>query len=87
MRQRSVAGFFLLGRRFFLRGRLLFSRLRNRHFLQRVLQDFVKTRLSRHEYPRRVAFVTELPRTPAGKLNRRALRDENRARSQEGLDE
>ena len=41
----------------------------------RELQDFTRTRLSQHEYPRRVAFVTALPKTPAGKVNRRALRE------------
>jgi acetyl-CoA synthetase len=41
----------------------------------RELQEFVKTRLSRHEYPRVIERVAELPRTPAGKLNRKALRD------------
>jgi acetyl-CoA synthetase len=44
------------------------------------LQDFVRTRLSQHEYPRIVAFVTELPRTPAGKVNRKALRDREHAK-------
>jgi acetyl-CoA synthetase len=39
------------------------------------LQEFVKTRLSLHEYPRSVLFVDELPRTPAGKVNRKALRE------------
>ncbi|HUN40928.1 MAG TPA: AMP-binding protein [Acetobacteraceae bacterium] len=39
------------------------------------IQDFVRTRLSQHEYPRLVAFVSQLPRTPAGKVNRKALRD------------
>jgi acetyl-CoA synthetase len=39
------------------------------------LQDWVRTRLSQHEYPRQVVFVRELPRTPAGKVNRKALRD------------
>jgi acetyl-CoA synthetase len=43
------------------------------------LQDFVRHRLSQHEYPRQVAFVTELPRTPAGKINRKALRDQEAA--------
>jgi acetyl-CoA synthetase len=43
--------------------------------LARELQDFVRTRLSQHEYPRIVAFVPELPKTPAGKVNRKALRD------------
>jgi acetyl-CoA synthetase len=41
----------------------------------RELQDFTRTRLGRHEYPRHVAFVAELPKTPAGKINRKALRD------------
>ena len=34
-----------------------------------------RSRLSRHEYPRRVAFVDALPKTPAGKVNRKALRE------------
>ena len=38
------------------------------------LQAFVKRRLSAHAYPRRVEFVESLPKTPAGKINRRALR-------------
>jgi len=42
--------------------------------LARDIQDFVRTRLSRHEYPRVVAFVADLPKTPAGKVNRQALR-------------
>lgn len=41
----------------------------------RELQDFVRTRLGRHEYPRHVEFVPELPRTPAGKVNRQVLRE------------
>ena len=43
--------------------------------LVRDIQDFVRTRLSHHEYPRIVAFVAELPKTPAGKVNRKALRE------------
>jgi acetyl-CoA synthetase len=39
------------------------------------IQDFVRVRLSQHEYPRLVAFVAELPKTPAGKVNRKVLRD------------
>jgi len=39
------------------------------------IQELVRSRLSQHEYPRHVAFVTELPKTPAGKLYRKALRD------------
>ncbi|HUF91288.1 MAG TPA: AMP-binding protein [Candidatus Limnocylindria bacterium] len=41
----------------------------------REVQEFVKGRLSLHEYPRSVLFVDELPRTPAGKINRKALRE------------
>jgi acetyl-CoA synthetase len=39
------------------------------------LQLFTRERLSQHEYPRIVAFVPELPKTPAGKINRKILRD------------
>jgi acetyl-CoA synthetase len=38
------------------------------------IQEFVKTRLSRHEYPREIEFVESLPKTENGKINRRALR-------------
>jgi acetyl-CoA synthetase len=39
------------------------------------LQQHVQTRLSRHEYPRVIEVVDALPKTPAGKVNRRALRE------------
>jgi acetyl-CoA synthetase len=39
------------------------------------IQAFMKERLSRHEYPRRIEVVDDLPKTPAGKINRKALRD------------
>ena len=39
------------------------------------LQIHVQQRLSRHEYPRLVEVVDALPKTPAGKVNRKALRD------------
>ncbi|MBL4647119.1 MAG: AMP-binding protein, partial [Rhizobiales bacterium] len=42
--------------------------------LAEEIQELVRTNLSRHEYPRQVAFVTELPKTPAGKVNRNILR-------------
>ncbi len=45
-------------------------------------RSFARTRLSQHEYPRHVAFVPDLPKTPAGKINRKALRDsESRPRA------
>jgi acetyl-CoA synthetase len=39
------------------------------------IQSFMKAQLSKHEYPRLVEFVGELPKTPAGKVNRKVLRD------------
>ncbi|MBT6273771.1 MAG: acyl-CoA synthetase [Chromatiales bacterium] len=39
-----------------------------------VLRDFVKAHLSAHASPRLIEFVKVLPKTPAGKINRRALR-------------
>ncbi len=42
---------------------------------EREVQDFVKDRLSKHEYPRSVEVVDELPKTPSGKINRKALRE------------
>lgn len=39
------------------------------------IQDFVRARLAQHEYPRQVVVVAELPKTPAGKVNRKVLRD------------
>jgi len=41
---------------------------------ERELQELTRARLSRHEYPRLVTFVCDLPKTPAGKVNRKALR-------------
>jgi acetyl-CoA synthetase len=45
----------------------------------RELQDFARVQLSRHEFPRQVAFVDELPKTQAGKINRKVLRDREAA--------
>ncbi len=41
----------------------------------RELQEWTRTRLAQHEYPRQVEFVPELPKTPAGKVNRKVLRE------------
>ena len=38
------------------------------------IRDFVKSRLSAHEYPREIAFVESLPMTTTGKIIRRVLR-------------
>jgi acetyl-CoA synthetase len=42
--------------------------------LGREIQELVRQRLSQHEYPRQIEFVAELPKTPAGKVNRKMLR-------------
>ena len=38
------------------------------------IQAYVKTRLSGHEYPREIEFLSELPMTITGKIMRRELR-------------
>lgn len=43
------------------------------------IQALVRTRLAAHEYPRHVVFVSELPKTPAGKVHRKVLRDREAA--------
>jgi acetyl-CoA synthetase len=48
--------------------------------LAESLKAFTRERLSRHEYPREVVFVSELPKTPAGKINRRILREQEQSR-------
>lgn len=52
------------------------ARENNNSDLVTEIQDLVKERLSRHEYPRHVEFVKDLPKTPAGKVNRKILRDQ-----------
>ncbi|MBI5967904.1 MAG: AMP-binding protein, partial [Deltaproteobacteria bacterium] len=42
--------------------------------LSAEIQEFVKTRLAAHEYPREIEFVKELPMTTTGKIMRRELR-------------
>jgi len=39
------------------------------------IQEFVRTRLSAHEYPREVAFIDAMPMTTTGKVIRRLLRE------------
>ena len=39
------------------------------------IRNFVKTRLSPHEYPRMIEFVDALPMTATGKIRRKDLRD------------
>jgi 2-aminobenzoate-CoA ligase len=44
--------------------------------LAHELQDFVKARIAPYKYPRAIEFVTTLPRTETGKLQRFKLRNE-----------
>ena len=39
----------------------------------RTLQDYVKGRLLPYKYPREVQFLSELPKTGTGKIDRQAL--------------
>ncbi len=48
----------------------------------RELQDFTRERLAQHEFPRIVEFATELPKTPAGKVHRKVLRDREAAKAE-----
>jgi acetyl-CoA synthetase len=45
------------------------------------LKTFTRERLSQHEFPRLIEFVSELPKTPAGKVHRKILRDREAAAS------
>ncbi len=40
-----------------------------------TIKAYMKEKLSKHEYPREIHFIKTLPKTPAGKVNRKALRD------------
>lgn len=48
--------------------------------LTEQLQQYVRTRLGKHLYPRRVVFTVALPRTPSGKVQRTELRRDWEAR-------
>jgi len=45
------------------------------------VRQFVRSRLSAHEYPRIIETVPDLPKTPAGKVNRKVLREAESARA------
>ena len=48
---------------------------------EQSIRDYVKTRLSSHEYPRQIEFVDSLPMTATGKIRRRELRDREAAKA------
>jgi acetyl-CoA synthetase len=43
--------------------------------LREAIRDLVRENLARHEYPREIEFVGELPQTTTGKIQRRKLRE------------
>ncbi|MEO1158860.1 MAG: AMP-binding protein [Pseudomonadota bacterium] len=47
--------------------------------LARALQEHIKTNLAIFKYPRRIEFVESFPLTSTGKINRRALREQEAA--------
>ncbi len=54
--------------------------------LEQDIQQFIRTRLSRHEYPREIEFVTEFPETPDGKVKRGELRARERAKKEASVE-
>jgi acetyl-CoA synthetase/medium-chain acyl-CoA synthetase len=52
--------------------------------LAKEIQEFVKTKLSKHEYPRDIAFIDELPKTVDGKIKRKELKERERRRKMGG---
>lgn len=53
--------------------------------LAKELKNFVKGRLSMHEYPKEIEFIDELPETPDGKLKRKVLKNMEYERKKELL--
>ena len=43
--------------------------------LKKELQNFVKDKLSKHEYPREIEFMEALPKTEGGKVRRKELKE------------
>ena len=52
--------------------------------LAKELRHYVAPGLSAHAYPREIAFVTALPKTPSGKLQRYMLRNQEVAAGRSG---
>jgi acetyl-CoA synthetase len=55
------------------------SSRRGDDLFRKEIQDLVRTGLSQHEYPRHIEFLAELPKTPAGKVHRKKLREAHAA--------
>ena len=50
----------------------------NQHVSKEELQAFVKNKLAPYKYPRIIEFVSELPKTATGKIQRFKLRDKEK---------
>ncbi|AXQ22781.1 AMP-binding protein [Acinetobacter wuhouensis] len=50
--------------------------------LNHKLQDYVRSRLSKHSYPREIEFVESLPKTSSGKIQRNLLKQQEIAKMQ-----
>lgn len=46
--------------------------------LAAALQDFAKSQMSKHKYPRVIEFVSDVPKNDRGKVDRKALRERER---------
>src|ERR1700760_4414746 len=49
--------------------------------LRRELQDFVKSQIAPYKYPRAIEFVSELPHSSTGKLQRARLREQEKRKT------
>jgi acetyl-CoA synthetase len=49
--------------------------------LTQELQNFTREKLAQHEFPRIIEYVRQLPKTPAGKVNRKVLREQEAAKA------
>ena len=43
--------------------------------LEEEISLFVRDKLSKHEYPKEIEFIDELPKTPDGKIRRKVLKE------------
>ena len=50
------------------------SRNSDTPFFEEII-NFTKQQLAQHEYPRQIEIIESIPKTPAGKVNRKALRE------------
>jgi acetyl-CoA synthetase len=52
--------------------------------LKTEIQDHIKENLAKHEYPREIEFMDDLPKTESGKIRRKDLREHERERASSG---